>query len=595
MTGKRNFPLLVLSSSVLATSMIGYGSWIIYSPASKKDGLSLSKTTERKVCYIGNNYYTSIGRAIEESKSGDTIVVIPGNKSKNNRNYIITPTKSENIAEKRLEIPNDVTLSIPYEEGKTNTKKPQNNGLGKGCTINSKDSSGNLTYLTSSVWLDDSITLVNNGTIEIGGVLGSYSGGQPTGGTSGNFAALFLGRNSLLENKGTLNVYGLLGETEKNNKSRLVCKPSLSGAKSYLYLPFYWYDYCGGSALKAIYDQIDSKKCLPVDDFFFNNITPKATFEKGTIVTSWVNLNAASNNGEYDLTIIDDGGTGIITLQDGGYINCDYDEDTFVSNLDLYGKASINEFKIDVEKAIKEGASSFAWTLASAMGVPSKVTSTSGYFPISYHWNISMNPNEAGVGAFDGGNGRFKFLNGSELKIGKGASFSFSELVGYNGEDYYTGRGTHASSLKKSKTPNLEPATLTVNGSLSGDLVAANVVSEESGASVLISNSTNITTYEPKAGEGDKTSAKMYDGECSAPLSLDQGAIAMMDGFPGIHPSAPLQSHRRGFSDEIHIRGETRSSEAAQGKRNLQISERIQHQKRKKRLQILCPVLGSTV
>ena len=62
---------------------------------------------------------------------------------------------------------------------------------------------------------------------------------------------------------------------------------------------------------------------------------------------------------------------------------------------------------------------------------------------------------------------------------------------------------------------------------------------------------------------------------CTAPLSLDQGAIAMMDGFHGIHPSALLQSHRRGFSDEIHIQGETRSSEAAQGKRNLQISERI--------------------
>ena len=62
---------------------------------------------------------------------------------------------------------------------------------------------------------------------------------------------------------------------------------------------------------------------------------------------------------------------------------------------------------------------------------------------------------------------------------------------------------------------------------------------------------------------------------CTAPLSLDQGAIAMMDGFHGIHPSAPLQSHRRGFSDEIHIRAETHGSEAAQGKRNLQISERI--------------------
>lgn len=55
---------------------------------------------------------------------------------------------------------------------------------------------------------------------------------------------------------------------------------------------------------------------------------------------------------------------------------------------------------------------------------------------------------------------------------------------------------------------------------------------------------------------------------CSAPLSLGQGTIAMMDGFHGIHPSAPLQSHRRSFSNEIHIQTETHSSEAAQGKKN---------------------------
>ena len=45
------------------------------------------------------------------------------------------------------------------------------------------------------------------------------------------------------------------------------------------------------------------------------------------------------------------------------------------------------------------------------------------------------------------------------------------------------------------------------------------------------------------------------DSSSSAPLSLDQGV-------------GSLRRHRRGFSDEIHIRGETLSSEAAQGKRN---------------------------
>lgn len=59
--------------------------------------------------------------------------------------------------------------------------------------------------------------------------------------------------------------------------------------------------------------------------------------------------------------------------------------------------------------------------------------------------------------------------------------------------------------------------------------------------------------------DGESKSRKIYffflkhHMFCTAPLSLDQGAIAMMDGFHGIHPSALLQSHRRGFLDEIHV------------------------------------------
>lgn len=517
MKRKQRTPLLVLSSSFLATSAIGYGSWVIYKPDTVINGIGIPKTSGQKVCYIGDTYYTSIGRAIEESKSGDTIVVIPGNKDKKAENYVITPTKQENIATNSLTIPSGVTLSLPYKEGASNTKKPQDNGLGKGCTINMKDASGNFTYLTSCAWVNDSITLVNNGTIEIGGVLGSYGGGNPTGGTSGNFSALFLGDGATLKNNGTMNVYGLLGETKKNNGSSLICEPAPGQTKAYLNIPFYWYDFCGGSTLKGIYDQIDSKKCLPVDDFFFNNITPSAAFKKGAIVTSWVNLNAASSYGEYDLTLIDDGGSGILTIQDGAYVIADYDEDTLISSLDLYGKVSLNEFKIDVKSAIKDGvgglAGEIAWAAASAIGVPSQVTSASGYFPVSYHWNVTMNKNQDGVGEFDGSKGRFKLLNGASLKVAEGASFKVLELIGYNGEDYYTGRNNFCTVLHKSKSMNVVPSKIVVNGNVSGDLVAATIFSESAGATIVVTSSTNATTYEPKAGEGEKKSAKMYDGE----------------------------------------------------------------------------------
>ncbi len=490
------FSILTVAATSVTT---GFGGWIIEG-GQPKDYVKYD-SGGKIVCTIGSTGYTNIGKAIEKSKSGDTIEVIPGNKDRNSKHYTIM-TKN---ASKILTIPQGVKLNIPYETGVANKK------IASGSTsvhaLSNRES-----YCKSSVILGDGLTLINNGTIEIGGVIGAGSGGVPSGCTAGNYSEFILGKGSKLENHNKINLYGYLGE-RSDGESSFVIKPNISGVRPSVFMPMYWYDFGGGSALKAIYDAIDTRYCMPIDDFYFENIATKTRIYGGSDVTSWVNLYAASNNGEYDLKLIGSDSSGIINLPANSYLDCDYNETTLINDLNFYGSATFNALTIDVEKAIKDTAGAIAWAIASVAGIPSKVTSASGYFPVSYHYNVSLNKKPGATeAAFDGASNRYKFLNGSTLKIGNGAKLSVKELAVYKGDDIYSGRGTHASSLRKSKTP-LTPASMNIQGSLVGDILAGRFDATVAGGDITAKNGTALTMYEPKAGEGSNTNAKMLPAE----------------------------------------------------------------------------------
>lgn len=500
------FSILTVAATSVTT---GFGGWII--EGGQPRDYAKYDSGDKIVCTIGSTGYTNIGKAIEKSKSGDTIEVIPGNKDRNSKHYTIT-TKN---ASKILTIPQGVTLNIPYEAGVANKK------IASGST--SVHAFGNRdTYCKSSVILGDGLTLINNGTIEIGGVIGAGSGGVPSGCTAGNYSEFILGKGSKLENHNKINLYGYLGE-KNDGESDFVIKPNISGVRPSVFMPMYWYDFGGGSALKAIYDAIDTRYCMPIDDFYFENIGTKTRIYGGSDVTSWVNLYAASNNGEYDLKVIGSDASGIINLPNNSYLDCNYNETTLINDLNFYGPAFFNALTIDVEKAIKDTAGAVAWGIASVAGIPSKVTSASGYFPVSYHYNVSLNKKAgASEAVFDGASNRYKFLNGSTLKIGNGAKLSVKELAVYKGDDIYSGRGTHASSLRKSKTP-LTPASMNIQGSLVGDILAGRFDATVAGGDITAKNGTALTMYEPKAGEGSNTNAKMLPAESGwfyIPLTL---------------------------------------------------------------------------
>lgn len=72
----RTIPLFVMSTSIIISS-IGYGSWIINHFEESPD---FSSEACLAVAKIGSKKFTNISKAIESSKSGDTIeVIVPTN------------------------------------------------------------------------------------------------------------------------------------------------------------------------------------------------------------------------------------------------------------------------------------------------------------------------------------------------------------------------------------------------------------------------------------------------------------------------------------------------------------------------------------
>lgn len=494
---------------------IGNSSFVI-NEESKKDGISI-KDGSKAVCHIGGTKYTSIGKAIESAISGDIIYVYPGNKDKNNKNYEIKPTSTNTLT-----IKSGVTLCIPYSQDQSSTYKASiyNNPKGLG----SKP-----TTPLSIVTLKEGTTLINNGTIEIGGEISAGSGNNPSSYTTTKYSSLLLGNNSIIENVGKIDVYGYLGETEKNNGSKIIChntykylselneEITITG-NSELNFPFYWYDFNGGSALKAIYDSINEKKCMPLDDFYFENITVESIIYGKSKVSGWVNLYAAKNYGSYVIELISTNNTAIITYNsDSSYVVCNYDELTYQMSMDFYGPAIFNELNIDVKKAITDSAGILARAIAKAAGVPRSVSSSLGYFPLTYHFNISLNklPNEDAA-IFDGSKNQYKLMNGGSFVINEGVSFVTNSFIVYDGWDYYTGRSTHANSNKtilnlRSDIVNTEAYAL-INGILTCDNCASGkFFTNKEGSIITSSKSITAVMYEPKRGEGDKTRAKMKD------------------------------------------------------------------------------------
>ena len=175
-------------------------------------------------------------------------------------------------------------------------------------------------------------------------------------------------------------MFGLITE-KSEGKSKLVVQPGEKEGESkdaIVNMPMYWYDFSGGTALKSAYDVVDTHKCFPLTDFYFEKITPKTYFYYGSTAVSWINIYASHVHGQCDLPLITKDDSGLIKFVDKGtYVICDYDPKTLQMDLSFYGGCTFNNLVVDM-KAATGG-------LNDLVGLPDTITTATGFFPVSYH------------------------------------------------------------------------------------------------------------------------------------------------------------------------------------------------------------------
>lgn len=441
-------PIFALSLTILLSVALGYGEWVII--ASKYLGKS-PVVNEKKVCYIGNTYYTTVEAALtaaESNDGADTIYVIPG----------ANPTITQDCT-----IATGDTLCLPYEG---TTYKVELNGL-----KNSDPSFNNYhratfadaeetKYLKSNVTIrgesaDKTATLTVKGTLLIGGILGVGEGSyqKPTGHTVNSYSQITLDSYSYISNEGTIECRGYI---KPYNLNSLNTCGFINKSGSSTTLPLVFYDYRGGSYSAAC----DSEGVFPFSIFDMANCHVKSTYEYGS--TLKVLVHACADNTIYSPekpAVLLSNNSGLFKLSSGS-VSFRYKPSTFnITTNDASTQttqANANKTTVFVEGNIS--LDSLKVDLAGK-----SIDSKDYYVPFSYKFDIY-----AKNGSTFSIQNRTKFLSGSCLTADEGSTINMNSSVVFYQK--YDGHNTLADVYPNSFGPArlINNGTININSSFGG-------------------------------------------------------------------------------------------------------------------------------
>ncbi len=383
---------LTLSSFIL----IGRGDFIMEGDSSDISRIEIESTNDIPVCYndATKTKFTTIEKALEVAKANqnaDTIYVLPGT------NPIIT---------RNCEIAIGDTLCFPFADDAVSTHdygEFRENQLGT--TFADSNESNVSKYRKNYVKLNDGVNLINNGTLIIGGKLGTGVDNQkPVSHTGADYVELNLGINSSIYNKGTLKLYGYIKESRPNNGSKV-----LNYENSSMYMPFVIYDFWGGSYTVYAYNQ----DVFPFNIFDFPNCHSNLIINSSAKLFGMVTI-YAQKWAVTDVVIIGDTNDSALFRLSNGNIRLKYNASNLGFTVNDAVLDNIEE-KLNKTDIIINGDCSFSSIQLSLGDFPligEIMVDTANYFcSVSYKFNIII---ESGTFIVQN---KAKFLCGSNVTI----------------------------------------------------------------------------------------------------------------------------------------------------------------------------------
>lgn len=433
----------------------GFSSWVIMGEKNMIVGQN-SVQVSSSVAYIINSNnektheYTNVNAAIiAANKLGTaTVVIKPGT------NAIITHDCT---------IDEGVTLSIPYslsEDGVT-PNVYSNNGSGVGYSTN----------CTNTLYIDDNVQVVNNGIINIGGIIsGGSGGGASCGQTSGDFGKIEMGENSIIISSKEINCYGYIVEKTDDNGSLI---HSISGKVT---IPFILKDFRGGNQTSSLV----FGGCEPFNQFEIRNIQSEIKFAYGAEMYGLGNVSANKKVNEASVLLIGTTNKSFLQLAlSSCYISIKCSKDGEKMNFALYGGGGINTISLNI-------------------GV--ELDTKSVYLPINYRMSLSLNAldeqkSKNEYAEYNASSQKIKLLTGSKLVVDEHSKFTSTNMIVYSHFDYDNSNYKTASALAGTKYPDKKAAEFVVygkyicNGKFGGRIIK--------GSSASVTASGDLTIYEP--------------------------------------------------------------------------------------------------
>lgn len=492
------FITTVFSCLAMIFGGVGFGSWIIENNTTKQY-TKMPDSNTQKVAYTqdskGNNtYFTTIESALTHTSSGN-IYVIPGTN----------PTISNDC-----KINSGVTLNLPYEDDLKNVHTMEDGGrtstgdFADRVEYQTKDKTDGTkkVYCKSNVTIADGVTITNNGSIFVGGVVGR-NGQAPTGMTVGNYSKITMGSKAKINSTGKITCYGFIKESKKDNGSLISFSDNAE-----LLQPIVVYDYRGGSySSRAV-----SNKSMPFNVFDFPNVQSRVSFSGQSKMTGTITVYAKVGLSDKIVTsdpiiIGPTSATSLIRYSSGsisykcnipnGYLYDDFSQTT-------------PEDKINRTTFVVNGNINIA---SMSVDVGLSIDTSKFHLPFSYKFAFDFQSGTINV------SNKVKFLAGSVVTIGKKANVTTNaDLVFYQNyvPKIITGRGDGYPRYTQS-AKLINNGTLNIQSSFGGVITSSsegNVVKTSNGYSK------SVTTTETLEGSSLGFSGNEEDHSETAKITL---------------------------------------------------------------------------
>ena len=364
--------------------------------------------TVKAVAKIGDKNYGSIESALFASKPGDIVWVLAG--------------EMQAVIASDCTIPAGVTLNIPHTDNDMNVVESDGSVLatlsgGKAIAIK----------VLTTITINPSVTLTNNGTLQIAGQLSGGAGGHPYAGhTTGNAAKLVLGEGATINSVGgTIKLFGLIVEEEQNNKSKVI----VDGGS--LSLPFVVRDFGGGNYM---YQAYLGSKVTAFNEFELRNITAEVTVKNSANVYGYANLRADDKQNATRISLVSTTSDAVIHFANSsGYLTFKYN----IVDENYYGNDSWANGIMDIN--VFGGAKADPMSLTINYLGTHTVTTENVFFPLSWRLNVSLYN-----GIYTMKN-KYKLMPGAVFVVGKGATLNIGTLTVYTQDAF--------NALDKSNLP----------------------------------------------------------------------------------------------------------------------------------------------